>query len=383
MKALVVISGGFHPFHAGHMALYNAAKKAFPSADVVVGATNDTKTRPFPFKIKQKLAQVAGVDAGHFVEVDKQFSAQPANIAKRIKNQDDTVLIFVRSDKDKGTQPLPARPDPKTGQLPLTKKGTPVSDYLLDYAGNEHNLQPMTKHAYMAYLPTVEFGGGLTSASEIRNNWPKYSDEQKADLVMNMYPATQQNKRLIPTVIKMLDAAIDSTISDIKPKTAAIDRIKDNPLKEVRAFRQSMNKVPPTDHSWLPKADYTTYQTTDLVKILQLRNLNPTIAELISKELQRRRGIKESARKFIELAKPMLNEATPEQKLRFTKLLEDAAIVPCAIQLSQYMTPRTREEALKYLDTIRTKYGKEFSLRVYRLAQQYKKQQKEMPTAEF
>ena len=322
MKALVVISGGFHPFHAGHMALYNAAKKAFPSADVVVGATNDTKTRPFPFKIKQKLAQVAGVDAGHFVEVDKQFSAQPANIAKRIKNQDDTVLIFVRSDKDKGTQPLPARPDPKTGQLPLTKKGTPVSDYLLDYAGNEHNLQPMTKHAYMAYLPTVEFGGGLTSASEIRNNWPKYSDEQKADLVMNMYPATQQNKRLIPTVIKMLDAAIDSTISDIKPKTAAIDRIKDNPLKE-------------------------------------------------------------SIRNFIEQAKPMLNEATPEQKLRFTKLLEDAAIVPCAIQLSQYMTPRTREEALKYLDTIRTKYGKEFSLRVYRLAQQYKKQQKEMPAAEF
>ena len=47
------------------------------------------------------------------------------------------------------------------------------------------------------------------------------------------------------------------------------------------------------------------------------------------------------------------------------------------------MTPRTREEALKYLDLIRTKYGEEFSLRVYRLAQQYKKQQKEMPTAEF
>jgi len=56
MNKIVVISGGFHPFHAGHASLYQEAKKAFPDAQVVIGATNSQKDRPFPFKIKQKLA---------------------------------------------------------------------------------------------------------------------------------------------------------------------------------------------------------------------------------------------------------------------------------------------------------------------------------------
>lgn len=238
MNTLVLLSGGYHPFHAGHMALYNAAKKAFPGADVVVGATNVTKDRPFPFKIKQKLAQVAGVNPRNFVEVDRQFSAEPENIAKRIRDPNSTVLILVRSEKDKTSHPLPARPDPKTGKLPLTKKGTPISDYLLDYAGNESKLQPLTKHAYMVYLPTVEFGGGLTSASEIRNNWPKYSPKQKMQLVTNMYPRTKGNVALAQNVIKMLDAAIDSAPTNkVSPKKPAIDRIKNNPLKEsIRDF---------------------------------------------------------------------------------------------------------------------------------------------------
>ena len=55
MKKLVIMPGGFHPFHAGHMALYNSAVKAFPDADVYVAATNDTSNRPFPFSIKEKF----------------------------------------------------------------------------------------------------------------------------------------------------------------------------------------------------------------------------------------------------------------------------------------------------------------------------------------
>ena len=56
MKQVVIMPGGFHPFHAGHYALYQQAQKAFPGADVYVAATNDTSTRPFPFAIKEKLA---------------------------------------------------------------------------------------------------------------------------------------------------------------------------------------------------------------------------------------------------------------------------------------------------------------------------------------
>ena len=51
MSTVVIMPGGFHPFHTGHMALYNSAKKAFPGADVYVAASNDTKTTPFPLAI--------------------------------------------------------------------------------------------------------------------------------------------------------------------------------------------------------------------------------------------------------------------------------------------------------------------------------------------
>ena len=53
MKKLVIIPGGFHPFHAGHKALYDAAREAFPSADVYVAATADTSSRPFSFELKK------------------------------------------------------------------------------------------------------------------------------------------------------------------------------------------------------------------------------------------------------------------------------------------------------------------------------------------
>ena len=33
MSTIVVMPGGFHPFHAGHASLYQAAVKAFPGAD--------------------------------------------------------------------------------------------------------------------------------------------------------------------------------------------------------------------------------------------------------------------------------------------------------------------------------------------------------------
>ena len=55
MTTVVIMPGGFHPFHAGHAALYQAAKRVFPDAEVFVAATDDTSQRPFPFKIKEKL----------------------------------------------------------------------------------------------------------------------------------------------------------------------------------------------------------------------------------------------------------------------------------------------------------------------------------------
>ena len=82
MSMIVVMPGGFHPFHAGHYALYQSAKKAFPNAQLYVAATNDQSTRPFPFALKEKLATLAGVEKGHFIQVKSPFQVKEITIGR-------------------------------------------------------------------------------------------------------------------------------------------------------------------------------------------------------------------------------------------------------------------------------------------------------------
>jgi cytidyltransferase-like protein len=200
MKQIVIMPGGFHPFHAGHYSLYKSALEAFPNADVYVAATNDTKTRPFPFSIKEKLAKLAGVAPGRFVQVKSPFKAEEIT-SKYDPNED--VLIFVRSEKDKTEQPKPGG---------TKKDGSPA--YFQPWTGK--NLQPFSKHAYIAYLPTVEFGPGIKSATEIRNAWPNLNDRQKTAMVMSLYPSTQKNQKLAQNVVKMLDIGMSGELSEVE-----------------------------------------------------------------------------------------------------------------------------------------------------------------------
>jgi len=198
MKKLVIIPGGFHPFHAGHKALYDAAQAAFPSADVYVAATADTSTRPFPFAIKEKLARLAGIPAHRFIQVKSPFRAE--EITQHF-NPNETQLIFVRSEKDRNEQPQPGG---------VKKDGTLA--YLQPYKRN--GLQPMSKHGYMAYLPVVQFGPGMTSATEIRSKWPKMSPKQKANLTHALYPTTDGNDKLTDVTIKLLDAGMGNKVKE-------------------------------------------------------------------------------------------------------------------------------------------------------------------------
>ena len=209
MKQLVIIAGGFHPFHAGHLALYQSALAAFPGADVKVAATNDTSARPFPFKLKEKLAQLAGVPPGDFYQVKSPFQA--LEITQKY-NPADTQLIFVRSEKDADKPPLPGKikKDGNPGYL------QPISD----------QMAPMTQHAYMAYLPTVEFGPGMTSATQIRTAWPNLNERQRTALVMSLYPDTQKNPKLANTVVRMLDTAMGAEVAEgMQPITELRDRM--------------------------------------------------------------------------------------------------------------------------------------------------------------
>ena len=194
MKKLVIIPGGFHPYHAGHAALYRSARTAFPDADVYVAATDDTSTRPFPFAVKEKLARLAGVESGRFVRVKSPFRAEEITQGY---DANDTVLIFVRSAKDQAKPPQPGG---------VKRDGTAA--YLQPLTDNPAD---MTQHGYMAYLPTVEFAGGLTSATEIRRAWPTLTDQKKQAMVMTLYPKTKNNPRLAATVVKLLDSAMAVT----------------------------------------------------------------------------------------------------------------------------------------------------------------------------
>jgi hypothetical protein len=198
MKQIVIMPGGFHPFHAGHYALYKSALEAFPGADVYVAATNDQKVRPFPFEIKEKLAKLAGVQPGRFVQVKSPF--MPKEITQNYDPEND-VVIFVRSEKDRNEQPKPGG---------TKKDGSPA--YFQPYTGKD--MQPFSKHAYIDYLPTVEFGPGIKSATEIRNAWPKLNAKQKSAMVMSLYPATQKNPKLTANVVKLLDAGMGNETVD-------------------------------------------------------------------------------------------------------------------------------------------------------------------------
>ena len=193
MKKVVIMPGGFHPFHAGHKALYDKAVEKFPGADMYVAATADTGTRPFPFEVKQKLARLAGIPAHEFIQVKSPFRAKEIT---QMYDPNDTVLIFVRSEKDRNVPPLPGQ---------TKEDGSP--SYLQLYKRN--GLQPMSQHGYMDYLPVVQFGPGMTSATEIRSKWPSWTPEQKDALITSMYPATKGNDPLRDVTVKMIGEILD------------------------------------------------------------------------------------------------------------------------------------------------------------------------------
>lgn len=197
MKKLVIMPGGFHPWHAGHTSLYQSAQEVFPKADVFVAATADTSTRPFPFKLKKMLAQAAGVPAHRFIQVKSPFRAEEITQAY---DPNDTILIFVRSAKDMTTQPQPGG---------IKKNGEP--SYLQPYKRN--GLEPMSRHAYIAYLPVAQFGPGMTSATEIRAKWPEMDEQEKIGLVKGIYPTAQSDPAALK-LVEILDSVLGSSIEE-------------------------------------------------------------------------------------------------------------------------------------------------------------------------
>ena len=175
---VAVMPGGFHPFHEGHKSLYDWAVAEFGADNVYVAATNDTSSRPFPFDSKVKLAQMAGIPKDRFIQVKSPFNA--LSYENIIGDSNKTALVFVRSEKDKTSHPLPDQVRKSDGQM----------GYLVSYV-DKNRMEPATVHGYLAYGPTIKFNFGdvqMSSATGIRNAWLTLDDEQKLNAVKAMYP---------------------------------------------------------------------------------------------------------------------------------------------------------------------------------------------------
>jgi len=197
MKKIVVLPGGFHPFHAGHLALYQQALSKFPDADVYMAASDNQKERPFPFKVKQLLAtEVAGIPKNKFVQVNGS-PFNPDIITKNYNSSEDA-LIFVRSEKDRKEHPLPDQIRKKDGKM----------GYLLSYPGKDERLKPFADHGYIDYLPVAKFSGGMTSATEIRNAWPKLDELGKIELIKGMYPGAEMTVPKVKKISQILDSVL-------------------------------------------------------------------------------------------------------------------------------------------------------------------------------
>jgi hypothetical protein len=190
-RIVAVMPGGFHPFHPGHKSLYDWAVKTFGEKNVYVAATNDTAARPFPFDVKKKLAGMAGVPETNFIQVKSPFNA----MSYKDIVDDNTALVFVRSQKDKAEQPLPDQ---------TKKNGEP--GYLRTYTGKD--LNTADEMGYMAYGPTINFdfsGMQIKSASELRATWPEMSDEDKLKAAKLMYGNGAE------TAVQLLNKALGDT----------------------------------------------------------------------------------------------------------------------------------------------------------------------------
>jgi hypothetical protein len=200
MANIVIMPGGFHPFHAGHAALYNSIKKKYgASSDIYVAASDSQKQRPFPFKIKEKLAQISGVPTGEFVQVKSPFV--PKEITDKYDPENDSI-VFVRSEKDRNEHPMPGG---------TKKDGSPGYFQALPKSGSK--VGSFKDIGYMDYLPTEEFAG-ITSATEIRNAWPNLDTDGKIDFATQIYPSIAGNDNLIQNVVKLLDSALTDEITE-------------------------------------------------------------------------------------------------------------------------------------------------------------------------
>jgi hypothetical protein len=227
MNYLVIYPGRFHPFHQGHKASYDWLTNQFGQNNVYIASSSvqAPDTSPFEFSDKVKMATKLGVPASHVVNVKNPYQATEITSTLSAEEKANTALIFAVSAKDAERFNFAPKKDGSPGYL------QPVPD-------NKKNMQPMTKHGYVAITPTVNFrvkGANANSASEIRKIYRDGNDTDRLQIITDLYGAPDPE----------LKAVFDERLGINDPQEGIIygqERIfaGDNPVSVMRERKEHL-----------------------------------------------------------------------------------------------------------------------------------------------
>ena len=181
MRTVVIYPGRFHPFHRGHKASYDYLTRSYGDKNVFVVSSDkqDPETSPFSFADKLDMMTKLGISPGQVAQVKNPYQAQ--EIKSEIDDPENTILIFAVSEKDMAGDSARFNFRPK-------KDGS--ASYMQPLPADGKGMQNMTKHAYVAVTPTVNFkvrGADANSASQIRKQYTAGNDSDRDQIIADLY----------------------------------------------------------------------------------------------------------------------------------------------------------------------------------------------------
>jgi hypothetical protein len=181
MRTVVIYPGRFHPFHRGHKASYDYLTSRYGDRNVFIVSSNkqDPETSPFSFADKMDMMTKLGISPGHIAQVVNPYQAK--EIKDQVDDPEDTILIFAVSEKDMAGDDARFNFRPK-------KDGS--DSYMQPLPEDGKGLQNMTKHAYVAVTPTVNFkvkGADANSASQIRKLYQAGNEADREQIIADLY----------------------------------------------------------------------------------------------------------------------------------------------------------------------------------------------------
>jgi len=179
MNYLVIYHGRFHPFHRGHRASYEYLAKKYGADHVYIATTGVQApvTSPFTFADKVRMISTLGIPSGHVVKVSNPYQSREITDSIPSEEKAKTVLIFALSAKD-------------AERFSFAPKKDGTASYLQPMPENLKQLKPMTAHAYVEIVPTVNFkvrGKDANSASQIREFYIKGNNNDRDQIIADLY----------------------------------------------------------------------------------------------------------------------------------------------------------------------------------------------------